>query len=94
MNLLSYLLSYRTGVSAQVIPAENLVALAQPPPRSAAGSPPGGPGVRLLAAADSWEEARLMLEALQGGTAGVLLRTDDPAQVSSPAESCHEQGAA
>ncbi len=56
---------------SQVIPAENLVALAQP----AAGS------VVLLAAAGSAGEGRLMLEALEGGTAGVLLRTQDPGEV-------------
>jgi 3-dehydroquinate synthase II len=52
-----------------VIPAENLVALFQ-------GCP-----AKLLAAATSAEEARVMLEALETGTAGVLLRTEDPMQV-------------
>ncbi|KAG2491204.1 hypothetical protein HYH03_010414 [Edaphochlamys debaryana] len=60
----------------KVIPAENLVALAQP---SAAGAQ--APPLRLLAAASSAGEARLMLEALEAGTAGVLLRTEEPGQV-------------
>lgn len=53
----------------QVIPAENLVAAFQ-----------AGPG-RLLGVATSAADARVMLEALEAGTAGVLLRTDDPLQV-------------
>ncbi|KXZ51425.1 hypothetical protein GPECTOR_12g387 [Gonium pectorale] len=64
--------------ASQVIPAENLVALAQP---GAAGG--AGDALRLLAAAGSAAEARLMLEALEAGTSGVLLRTDDPAEVRS-----------
>ncbi|GLI64247.1 hypothetical protein VaNZ11_007446 [Volvox africanus] len=68
----------------KVIPAENLVALAQPLPSStghpfpAVGAPPG---LQLLAVASTAEEARLMLEALEAGTAGVLLRSNDPVQV-------------
>lgn len=54
---------------SQVIPAENLVAAFQP-----------GPG-RLMGVASSAADARVMLEALEAGTAGVLLRTDDPLQV-------------
>ncbi|KAG2445109.1 hypothetical protein HYH02_008976 [Chlamydomonas schloesseri] len=76
----------------KVIPAENLVALAQNASTSAAAAAAaaaagggGGGGrplpLRLLAAAGSAADARLMLEALQAGTAGVLLRSDDPAQV-------------
>lgn len=52
----------------RVIPAENLVASFQ------------GSAAKLLAVATGAEDARLMLEALEGGTAGVILRTDDPAQ--------------
>jgi 3-dehydroquinate synthase class II len=53
-----------------VIPAENLVAAFQP-----------GPG-QLLGVATSAADARVMLEALEAGTAGVLLRTEDPLQAS------------
>lgn len=53
----------------QVIPAENLVAAFQP-----------GPG-QLMGVAGSAADARVMLEALEAGTAGVLLRTEDPLQV-------------
>lgn len=56
------------SVLLQVIPAENLVAAFQP-----------GPG-RLMGVAGSAADARVMLEALEAGTAGVLLRTDDPLQ--------------
>ncbi|KAG2430798.1 hypothetical protein HXX76_009774 [Chlamydomonas incerta] len=65
----------------KVIPAENLVALAQNASTAAAGGGAGAGPLRLLAAAGCAADARLMLEALQEGTAGVLLRTDDPAQV-------------
>ncbi len=53
----------------QVIPAENLVAAFQ------------DSGAALLGAAASASSARVMLEALEVGTAGVLLRTDDAAEV-------------
>jgi 3-dehydroquinate synthase class II len=53
----------------QVIPAENLVAAFQ----SSAG--------QLLGVAASAADARVMLEALEVGTAGVLLRTEDPLEV-------------
>jgi 3-dehydroquinate synthase class II len=54
-----------------VIPAENLVAIFQ-----------GGPG-RLLGVAGSAAEGQVLLEALEAGTAGVVLRTEDPLQVGS-----------
>lgn len=43
-----------------------------------------GPG-RLLGVASSAADARVLLEALEVGTAGVLLRTEDPLQVSRTA---------
>jgi hypothetical protein len=54
---------------AQVIPAENLVAAFQ-----------SGPGA-LLGVAPTAADARVMLEALEAGTAGVVLRTEDPLEV-------------
>lgn len=54
-----------------MIPAENLVAIFQ-----------GGPG-RLLGVAGSAAEGQVLLEALEAGTAGVVLRTEDPLQVGS-----------
>ncbi|GLC61261.1 hypothetical protein PLESTB_001737000 [Pleodorina starrii] len=51
------------------------------PPGVSGPAAPSAGGLKLLAAAGSAEEARLMLEALQAGTGGVLLRTDDPSQV-------------
>jgi hypothetical protein len=39
-----------------------------------------GPG-QLLGVATSAADARVMMEALEAGTAGVLLRTEDPLQV-------------
>jgi hypothetical protein len=56
-----------------VIPAENLVAAFQP-----------GPG-QLLGVAHTAADARVMLEALEAGTAGVLLRTEDPLEVRTGA---------
>eukprot|EP00878_Enallax_costatus_P032812 GHUV01036105.1.p1 GENE.GHUV01036105.1~~GHUV01036105.1.p1 ORF type:complete len:487 (+),score=137.32 GHUV01036105.1:487-1947(+) len=53
----------------KVIPAENLVATFQ----ASEG--------KLLGVATSAADARVMLEALEAGTAGVVLRTDDPVQV-------------
>ncbi|KAK9816998.1 hypothetical protein WJX72_008045 [[Myrmecia] bisecta] len=53
----------------RVIPAENLVASFQ------------GSSARLMSTAKSAADARLMLEALEVGTGGVLLRTEDPGQV-------------
>jgi hypothetical protein len=53
----------------QVIPAENLVAALQ-----------GGPA-QLFACAASAADAQVMLEALEVGVQGVLLRSDDPVQV-------------
>lgn len=58
-----------TCAAEQVIPAENLVAAFQ-----------AGPG-RLLSVAGSASDARVMLEALEAGTAGVVLRTEDPLEV-------------
>ncbi|CAG9460755.1 unnamed protein product [Pedinophyceae sp. YPF-701] len=55
----------------QIIPAENLVAAAQPV----------ADACTLLAATPDAASARTMLEALQVGTAGVVLRTEDPAEV-------------
>lgn len=54
----------------QIIPAENLVAAYQHNPRAT-----------LLAAAGDAASGRVMLEALEAGTDGVLLRTDSPAEV-------------
>lgn len=54
-----------------MIPAENLVAAFQP-----------GPG-QLMGVAGSAADARVLLEALEAGTAGVLLRTEDPLQASA-----------
>jgi 3-dehydroquinate synthase class II len=56
-------------LDVQIIPAENLVASFQ----SSAG--------KLMGVASSAADARVMLEALETGTAGVLLRTQDPVQV-------------
>lgn len=53
----------------QIIPAENLVAAFQDKPGS------------LLGVATSAADARVMLEALEAGTAGAVLRTNDPLQV-------------
>lgn len=55
----------------QVIPAENLVAAFQ--------SSPG----QLLGVSGSAADARVMMEALEAGTAGVVLRTEDPLEVST-----------
>jgi 3-dehydroquinate synthase class II len=55
--------------AVQIIPAENLVAAFQ----SSAG--------KLMGVVSSAADARVMLEALERGTAGVLLRTQDPLQV-------------
>ncbi|KAL3152277.1 hypothetical protein ABBQ32_001351 [Trebouxia sp. C0010 RCD-2024] len=52
----------------QIIPAENLVAAFQDKPAS------------LLGLATSAEDARVMLEALEAGTSGVVLKTEDPLQ--------------
>ncbi|KIZ04553.1 hypothetical protein MNEG_3403 [Monoraphidium neglectum] len=68
----------------KVIPAENLVAAFQ------AGS------AKLIGAATSADDARVMLEALEVGTAGVLLRTEDPSEVrkiSGYLQRRREQGA-
>ena len=54
----------------QIIPAENLVAAYQ-----------ANPGATLLAAAPDCAAGRVMLEALEAGTDGVLLQTDSPAEV-------------
>lgn len=54
----------------QIIPAENLVALYQ-----------ANPAAQLLAAAPDCASGRIMLEALEAGTDGVLLQTDSPAEV-------------
>ncbi|KAK9826503.1 hypothetical protein WJX81_007331 [Elliptochloris bilobata] len=53
----------------RIIPAENLVAAFQ------------GSAAKLVAVAGSAADARVMLEALEAGTAGALLRTNDPRQV-------------
>lgn len=55
----------------QIIPAENLVAAFQGDRARA----------RLLAVASSCEGGRVMLEALEAGTHGVVLRTEDPGEV-------------
>lgn len=57
----------------QIIPAENLVAAFQ-----SAGS-----SAQLLAVAGSCQDGRVMLEALETGTHGVVLRTEDPKEVRS-----------
>lgn len=54
-----------------MIPAENLVAAFQ--------SSPG----QLLGVSGSAADARVMMEALEAGTAGVVLRTEDPLEVST-----------
>ncbi|GFR45529.1 hypothetical protein Agub_g6922, partial [Astrephomene gubernaculifera] len=91
----------------KVIPAENLVALTleyqltrqhprQPPQRSHQRShqpPPPPPPLRLLATAGNAAEARLMLGALQGGTAGVLLRSEEAEEVLSLASYVRERAA-
>ena len=58
----------------QIIPAENLVAAFQ------------GAGARaqLLALAGSYVGSRVMLEALEAGTHGVVLQTEDPKEVGWP----------
>ena len=53
----------------QVIPAENLVAAFQ------------SGAAKLLGVATSASDAQVMLEALELGTAGVVLRTEDPLEV-------------
>ncbi|KAF5837718.1 3-dehydroquinate synthase-domain-containing protein [Dunaliella salina] len=63
----------------KVIPAENLVALAQVSTERA-------PGVRLFATADTAQEAEVMLGALEMGVQGVLLRTDNAAEVRALAK--------
>lgn len=63
----------------RVIPAENLVAAFQ-----------GSKG-QLLALTTSAADARLMLEALEMGTAGVILRTDDPVEVTADLYLCFLQ---
>lgn len=45
------------------------------------GNSLGHAGPRLFAAVGSAAEAQAMLEALEAGTAGVLLRTEDSSQV-------------
>ena len=55
----------------QIIPAENLVAAFQAP----------GARGQLLAVAGSCEAGRVMLEALEAGTHGLVLRTEDPREV-------------
>jgi hypothetical protein len=66
------MLTHRQCVpGSQIIPAENLVAAYQ-----------HNTGATLLAAAADCAGGRVMLEALQAGAAGVLLRTDSPAEVS------------
>ncbi|KAL4436765.1 hypothetical protein ABPG75_003904 [Micractinium tetrahymenae] len=64
----------------QVIPAENLVAAYQHNPRAT-----------LLAAAPDAASSRVMLEALEAGTDGVLLRTDSPAEVRALARYLRER---
>jgi 3-dehydroquinate synthase class II len=49
----------------------------------------GKPGI-LLAAAECASDARVMLEALETGTHGVVLRTEDPAEARS-AQQCDRQ---
>jgi 3-dehydroquinate synthase class II len=43
-----------------------------------------GKRAKLLATAKTAADARLMLEALESGTDGVVLRTEDPAEVPLP----------
>ncbi|KAL0026080.1 hypothetical protein WJX79_007961 [Trebouxia sp. C0005] len=59
----------QVGRIKRIIPAENLVAAFQ------------GKAAALLGMATSASGARVMLEALEAGTAGVVLKTDDPLQV-------------
>ena len=61
----------------QIIPAENLVAAFQ-----------GNSRATLLAAAPDCAASRVMLEALEAGTDGVLLQTDSPAEVRDAAVCC------
>lgn len=51
----------------------------------------GSPATLLATAADL-ADARIKLEALQAGTDGVLLRTDDPAEVCGSAASGGQVG--
>ncbi|PRW34003.1 3-dehydroquinate synthase-like protein isoform X1 isoform A [Chlorella sorokiniana] len=64
----------------QIIPAENLVAAYQ-----------ANPGATLLAAAPDCAAGRVMLEALEAGTDGVLLQTDSPAEVRALAQYVHQR---
>lgn len=64
----------------QIIPAENLVAAYQ-----------RNSGATLLAAAPDCAASRVMLEALEAGTDGVLLRTDSPAEVRALARYLQER---
>lgn len=45
-----------------------------------------------MGVAASASDARVMLEALEAGTAGVLLRTEDPLQARLQSESCCRTG--
>lgn len=64
----------------KVIPAENLVAAFQQG------------NAKLIGTAGNADDARVMLEALEIGTAGVLLRTDDPLQVRRLASYLRQRG--
>lgn len=66
----------------QVIPAENLVAAFS------------GSDAQLLAATPTCEDACTMLGALEVGTDGVVLRTEDPLQVRQLAQQVAEQAQA
>lgn len=66
----------------QIIPAENMVATFQDKP------------ARLLGMVKSAAEGRVMLEALEAGTAGVVLNTEDPLQVRELAAYIRRRNAA
>lgn len=66
----------------QIIPAENLVAAYQ-----------ANPGAALLAVAPDCAAGRVMLEALEAGTDGVLLQTDSPAEVRGQVLHCCTESA-
>ncbi|KAK9867347.1 hypothetical protein WJX84_007862 [Apatococcus fuscideae] len=66
----------------RMIPAENLVAAFQES------------GAQLMAESDSAEDGKAMLEALEAGVAGIVLRTNDPSQVRKLAAYVKQRNAA
>ncbi len=70
VNVCTGCVTHSCACDRQVIPAENLVAAFQAPGAA-----------KLLGTATSAADARVMLEALEVGTAGVVLQTDSTAEV-------------